>query len=304
MNFIKAIFFLLFSFLLNVSFSQDVTSLSNQILTLQENINQKDFLKSWKKEKKNFEKECLNAKSDKQLIVLLNHLISTYNSSTNSAIFKIPDLRYDAFCNVLLNLIKQFPEESLSFSKVSLVKWESAVNELMVIEKVRYEKEIELKEAVENKERLIVRDSILLLFQKNYNLIFEGANRGSFNTIIEKNNSNKYDVKLSFGGLATSYVIVDEDDVYQFKLFYNTSKDEKLANLIQEGIYNVINKNLPSGFKEGKMFEGNFVTSFVKIFDFQADKFADTAKHPGIELGTKKDSFEVYFSITEPLFKR
>ena len=304
MNFIKAIFCLLFFFCINFSFTQDVSGLANQILTLEQNINHKDFVKSWKKKKNNFEKECKGAKSEKVLISLLNHLIATYNSSTNSSIFIIPDIRYDAFCNALLNLIKQFPEENLSYSEKSLGKWESEVNELMRIEKLRLEKESKFNEAVKDKERLKVKDSVVLLFEKNYNLILEGANKGSFESIIGKNIvNNKYPVKLSFGTLANCHVLVDEDNVYQFILFYNTSKDEKLANLIQKEIYNIVNKNLPTGFNESKMFEGNFITSFMKIFDFQAEKFADTAKHPNIELGVKKESFEVYFSITEPLFK-
>jgi hypothetical protein len=305
MKFIKAIFCLLFFFNINFSFTQDVSGLASQILTLEQNINHKDFVKSWKKKKNNFEKECKSAISEKDLVTLLNHLISTYNSSTKSSIFIIPDLRYDAFCNALLSLIKQFPEESLSFSEKALDKWRSEVSELMRIEKSRFEKESKLNEAIKDKERLKIKDSVVLLFEKNYNLILEGANKGSFEGVIEKSiANNKYPVKLSFGTLARCHVLVDEDDVYQFKLYYNTSKDEKLANQIQEGIYNVINKNLSIGFKESKMFEGNFVTSFMKIFDFQAEKFADTAKHPSIELGIKKDSFEVYFSIIEPLFKR
>ena len=304
MNFIKAIFCLLFFFSINFSFTQDVSGLASQILTLEQNINHKDFVKSWKKKKNNFEKECKSAKSEKDLVALLNHLISTYNSSTKSSVFIIPDLRYDAFCNALLSLIKQFPEESLSFSEKSLDKWESEVNELMRIEKSRFEKESKLNEAIKDKERLKIKDSVVLLFEKNYNLILEGANKGSFENVIEKNiANNKYPVKLSFGTLANCHVLVDEDNVYQFILFYNTSKDEKLANLIQKEIYNIINENLPIGFKESKMFEGNFITSFIKMFDFQAEKFADTAKHSSIELGVKKESFEVYFSITEPLFK-
>ena len=192
----------------------------------------------------------------------------------------------------------------ISYSQKSLEKWESEVNELMRIEKSRFEKENKLNEAIKDKERLMVKDSVILLFEKNYNLILESANKGSFESIIQKNiANNKYPVKLSFGALAKCHVLVDEDNVYQFILFYNTSKDEKLANLIQAGIYNVINKNLPTGFKESKMFEGNFITSFIKMFDFQAEKFADTAKRSSIELGVKKETFEVYFSITEPLFK-
>ena len=51
MNIIKAIFCLLFFFSINFSFTQDVSGLASQILTLEQNINHKDFVKSWKKKK-------------------------------------------------------------------------------------------------------------------------------------------------------------------------------------------------------------------------------------------------------------
>jgi hypothetical protein len=52
------------------------------------------------------------------------------------------------------------------------------------------------------------------------------------------------------------------------------------------------------------MFDGSFVSSFLKVFDFQGQKFADTAKHPRVELGVRNDTYDVYFSVVEPLFKR
>ncbi|MDG2370663.1 MAG: hypothetical protein P8M12_08460 [Flavobacteriales bacterium] len=304
MNFLKSFFFLLTIFTVDLSYSQDISSLSGQVVILQDNIAQKSFVKDWKKEKKKFEKECKNASSEKQLIILMNKLVSTYNSSTSSTLFKIPDLRFDAFCNALLNMVDQLPIESLSFTPEELIVWKNNLIELMNIEKARVAKIEEQIELERNKKRIILSDSIVVLFEKHYQLVFDQANKGSFSSLIRADERVKYEVNLNFGSSASCFVVVDQDDVYQFKLLYNTSKDKELAKLIEKGLFNVINGNLTNGFKESKMFDGSFVSSFLKIFDFQGQKFADTAKHPRIELGVRNDTFEVYFSVIEPLFKR
>ena len=58
MNFYKSFFFLLIFFTVELSFCQDISSLSIQVIILQDNIVQKSFVKDWRKEKKKFEKEC------------------------------------------------------------------------------------------------------------------------------------------------------------------------------------------------------------------------------------------------------
>ncbi len=304
MNFFKLFFFLLIFFTVELSYCQDISSLSNYVIILQDNIVQKSFVKDWKKEKKKFEKECKNASSEKQLIVLMNKMVSSYNSSTSSALFEIPDLKYDAFCNALLNMVDQFPIESISFTSESLIDWKNAVNELMNNEKIRVAKIEEQVELQRNNERIVIRDSIIELFQKHYQLVFDQANKGSFSSLIASDKKIKYEVSLNFGSIASCFVVVVEDDVYQFKLLYNTSKDKELAKLISDGLHSVISGNLANGFKESKMFDGSFVSSFLKVFDFQGQKFADTAKHPRVELGVRNDTYDVYFSVVEPLFKR
>ncbi len=304
MNFYKSFFFLLIFFTVELSFCQDISSLSSQVIILQDNIVQKSFVKDWKKEKKKFEKECKNASSEKQLIALMNKLVVSYNSSTSSTLFEIPNVRFDAFCNALLNMVDLFPIENISFTAETLIDWKNDVNELMNIEKARVAKIEEQSELERIKERIVIRDSIVELFQKHYQLVFDQANKGSFSSLIAADKRVEYDVNLNFGSTANCLVVVDQDDVYQFKLLYNTSKDKKLAKLIEEGLYSVISSNLINGFKESKMFDGDFVSNFLKIFDFQGQKFADTAKHPRVELGVRNTTYEVYFSVVEPLFKR
>lgn len=285
--------------------AQDIAGFSSQLIVLQENISNKSFVKSWKKTKKSWIVECKSAQSKKELISLSNSFIEVYNKSTSSSLFKIPDLEFGAVCNAFVNLIDQIPNENLSFSNSSLDEWKNDMQLLISNEQQRIHKEQQALELEKNKSRVLLVDSLIERFVGNYNSVFEGAHKGSFKEIITNNGLSKsFKVNLDFGSIANCSVFVDEDDVYELILVYSTNSDEKLANLIMESCYNHISSNLKEGFKESKMFDGNFQTNFIKVFDFQGEKFADTAKHPKIQIGIKKMSFDVYFKVTEPLFKR
>ena len=84
----------------------------------------------------------------------------------------------------------------------------------------------------------------------------------------------------------------------------NPSINLNVAEKIQQQIVEIVEKNLPEGYKRGKMFSGEFLTGFKITFDFEGQKFADTAKRPVIEIGIDKVNFDVVLMIIEPLFKR
>ena len=305
MNFLRL--FLFFTAFASCLFfcAQDVNGLSDQLILLQENISNKSFVKSWKKNKKSWENSCKSAQTNNELINLANKLITVYNSSANGSLFKIPDIKFDAVCNALLNLINQFPPSELSFTNSSLEKWKDNMRVLITTEQNRL-LEIEKAEELEkSKSRVLLADSLIDLFIENYASVFDGANKGSFSELISTSSqASLYKVNLDFGSIANCSVVIDEDGVYELILVYSTSSDEQLADLIMEKCYKYISSHLKEGFKESKMFDGNYQTNFIKVFDFQGQKFADTAKHPKIQLGVKKESFEVYFIVTEPLFRR
>ena len=286
-------------------FGQQVNELGQQLIVLQENISSKAFLKSWKKNKKTWVNSCKTAESTVQIIGLANELVGVYNSSSSITLFTIPELKFAAVCNALLNLLEQFPGQDLAFSDSALEKWKSKVLELIAIEQKRaaeLEKVIERQNTIKREK---LSDSVMVLFTRHYEAVFEGANKGSFSEIITNpDRLSKLNVNLDFGPHASCNVEVDEDGVYELTLIYSTDSDLALAHLIFDKCYQYITTNLRDGFKESKMFDGNFITNFIKVFDFQGQKFADTAKHPKIQLGIKKESYEVKFIVTEPLFRR
>lgn len=295
---------ILFFFLGTVSVSsQDISLLGKHLVTLESNISNKAYLKTSKKEKKGWQKKCLTVDSLKDLVELTNVFVSNYNSSTGNSLFHFPDIEYLGYCNALYNLSTLIDKEDLSFNQQELKQWVEQLHVFEEQEKGRLKIINELEEQQRDKERLQAVDSIRYYFENNYIKIINGAKKGSFSSIVGSDLGDKFSVSMYFGENSQAYVTVDQDDVYQFFLYYTTNKDEKLAVLIEQEIVGIVSKNLDQGFKEGKKFDGNFSNNFIKIFDFQGQKFADTAKQPSIELGIQKKSYNVYFSVVEPLFK-
>ena len=294
---LRAFFTIINLFFISFLIAQDISSLSNELLELEQHIQYKQFNKDWKKSKKSWEEKCINSKSVTDLVKLMNQFAGVYAKSSNTPQFNFPDLEYYPLCNALINFKAQINENHLDFSEEEANKWEQKVKSLIDKEKARLEKE-------KNKRNQEFLESLMVRFEENYLKVFSGAQKGSFKE-VRKETADKqvFDLLLDFKNAKESRIYVDEDDVYMFKLIF-AAGDEQLAERIQEKIIGIINKHLPESYKRGKMFSGEFLTGFKITYDFQGQKFADTAKHPLIELGIDKANFDVILMITEPLFKR
>ena len=294
---LKAIFTLLNIFFLSVFVAQDISSLSNELLELEQHIQFKQFNKDWKKNKKTWEEKCDNTNTVPELIKLLNQLTGVYANSSEKAQFNIPELEYAPLCNALINFKVQVSKEHLVFKNGSDKAWEDKVRSLI-------EKENKRLEAEKIKKHQELMGILMIDLEENYKKVLLGAEKGSFKEIRKQtSDKNEFDLLLDFKNSKESKIYVDEDDVYMFKLVY-VSGDKQLAEKIQQQIVEIVEKNLPEGYKRGKMFSGEFLTGFKITFDFEGQKFADTAKRPVIEIGIDKVNFDVVLMIVEPLFKR
>ncbi|GEM_PF-6248906 len=277
--------------------AQDISSLSKELLELEQHIQFKQFNKDWKKSKKSWEEKCSSSKSVADLVKLMNQLAGVYANSSEKAQFNVPELEYAPLCNALLNFKTQVSKEHLVFKDGSDKVWQDKVRSLIEKENKRLE-----ADKIKKDQELI--ESLMVGLEENYKKVLLGAEKGSFKE-VRKQTSDKlvFDLLLDFNNAKESKIYVDEDDVYMFKLVYK-SGDEQLAEKIQEKIIGIIENNLPEGYKKGRMFSGEFLTGFKITYDFEGQKFADTAKHPLIEIGIDKVNFDVVLMITEPLFKR
>jgi len=277
--------------------AQDISSLSNELLELEQHIQFKQFNKDWKKSKKSWEEKCSNSTSVADLVKLMNQLAGVYANSSEKAQFNVPELEYASLCNALLNFKAQVSKEHLVFKDGSDKVWEDKVRSLI-------EKENKRLEAEKIKKDQELMESLMVGFEDNYQKVLSGAKKGSFKEVRKQtSNKNVFDLLLDFKNSKESKIYVDEDDVYMFKLVY-ASGDEQLAEKIQQQIIEIIENNLPESYKKGRMYSGEFLTGFKITYDFQGQKFADTAKHPLVEIGIDKANFDVVLMITEPLFKR
>lgn len=277
--------------------AQDISSLSKELLELEQHIQFKQFNKDWKKSKKSWEEKCSNSKSVADLVKLMNQLAGVYANSSEKPQYNVPNLEYNPLCNALINFKVQINGDHLNFTGDEARLWDQKVKSLIDKEKARLGKE-KLKKDQE------LLESLMLGLEDNYKKVLIGAEKGSFKE-VRKQTSDKlvFDLLLDFKNAKESKIYVDEDDVYVFKLVYE-SGDEQLAEKIQVKIIGIVENNLPDGYKKGRMFSGEFLTGFKITYDFEGQKFADTAKHPLIEIGIDKVNFDVILMITEPLFKR
>ncbi len=284
--------------------SQDIASLSNEIVQLEQNLHDKAFDKAWKKNRKSWEENCKNAKSTNELIAAFNQLSDVYSSSTGAVHYKMPEIKFTAFCKALIKFKGQLNKEHLNFSENEYSQWDNNINSIIDAENNRIkEEQLKLEEEKKLKNKQII-ENMMVDFEKNYLLVLEGAKKGSFQNVrTDIGSKNKYGLSCVFQEASESKIMVDEDDVYQFVLAYS-SEDKELSLELEKFIVSIIEKNLPEGFKKGAMFNGSYVSNSTTKYEFEGLKFAETAKRPSISIGVKKDDFQVDFTITEPLFKR
>ena len=294
---IKTLFTLISLFFVSIFLAQDFPSLSNELLELEQHIKFKEFNKEWKKSKKSWGEKCTTSRSTGEIIDLMNQLTGVYASSSKTSAFNVPELQYIPLCNALLNFKEQINVDHLDFTDEEGKAWGQKVKSLIEKEKSRKDQE-------KFKKHQELMGQLMVNFEENYKKVLLGANKGSFKEIRKQTlDKNVFDLILDFKKSKETNIYVDEDDVYMFKLVY-ASGDEQLAEQIQQQVIEIVEKNLPEGYKRGRMFSGEFLTGFKITYDFKGQKFADTAKHPLIEIGIDKVNFDVVLMVTEPLFKR
>ena len=290
-------------FISNAFIGQDISIVSEKLIVLQQNIQSKSFDKAWKKNKKSWKEECSKALSIKELLLLFDQLAQVYSSETGTQTFKMDqviessdELRFTTFCEQLIRFEELITKDNI-YKPDDDDKWKNQLIQLIESENIRIEEE-------KSKKYKQIIANMTIGLEANYLKVFEGAKKGSFQNIrTESSSSKEYGLNIKFNEASVSKILVDEDDVYQFMLVYPAA-DNELAHRIQETLISMVENNLPTGFKRGKMFNGEFLTGFVITFDFQGIKFAETAKHPTIEIGINKNNYNVSLMVIEPLFRR
>lgn len=287
----KNIKFLLFIIILifsNVLLSQDMSSLSKSLISLEQHIDNKQFAKQFKKHKKNWELSCNQADSINDLITNINTLNKIFSDATliekGSEIISF-NLNYIDICNKLLNFELNLFKDNLSFSKEELDDWKKNINQLIDAENKRV---LILQEDLRNKISAEVKSEFNNLFLK----VLEFSENKEIKEVSEIKFIN-----------ANINITTDDDDISQYEINYNVNKDKELSKNLYALFIEEMKSNLPKQYKKTNLYDMNCLDRKMTVFEFQGEKFAETAKRSTISIGILKDNYNVFVYITEPVFR-
>jgi hypothetical protein len=287
----KNIKFLLFIIILifsNVLLSQDMSSLSKNLISLEQHIDNKQFKKQFKKHKKNWELSCNQADSIINLIKNINILSKIFSDATlleeGSEIIPF-NFNYIDLCNQLLNLELNLFKDNLSFSKEELDEWKRNINQLIDAENKRI---LALQEYLRNK--------ISAEVKSEFNNMFLKVLKFSENKEIKEVSEIKF-INANIN------ITTDNDDISQYEINYNVNKDKELSKNLHTLFIEEMKSNLPKQYKKTNLYDMNCLDRKMTVFEFQGEKFAETAKRSTISIGILKDNYNVFVYITEPVFR-
>ena len=266
---------------------------------LESNVSNKEFVKAWKKQKKNWVSNCKTASTVKQVSELTVEFISK--------VYEVKMLK------AMLVNTENLSDQSLALSNVytilkdtDLVKWSDSDKQIFrakldgLIVKIG-----DQQKKQDARERALLIKSVMEDFDSVFQSILTDSKKGSFaNTIDGAKQGSVFGVKVKFKAGKGQQVFVDGDNIYEFQVEFNTNNDALLANALQESMIKVIQERVPEGFAKSAKYDKAFVKNEGYRFEFKAEKFAFTAKQPSVLIGAKKDGSSVVLKITEPVFKR
>jgi len=284
----KNIKFLLFIIILifsNVLLSQDVFSFSEHLISLEQHIDNKQFKKQFKKQKKTWELSCSQSVSVNDLIKNINILNEVFSNLTSNNIEELSNVNYVELCKYLLHLEMNLYKDNLSFSIEDLDDWKKDINELINIENKRL---LALQEDIRNK----IFEEVKSEFNNKFLKVLE----------FSKNKEIKEVSGIKFIN-ANINITTDADDISQYEINYNVNKDKELSKYLYSLFIEEMKSNLPKQYNKTNLYDMKCLERKMTVFEFQGEKFAETAKQSTISIGILKDSYNVFVYITEPVFR-
>jgi len=287
----KNIKFLLFIIILifsNVLLSQDVFSLSEHLISLEQHIDNKQFKKQFKKHKKTWELSCSQADNVNDLIKninILNKIFSDANLLEKSSEIIPFNFNYIDLCNQLLNLELNLFKDHLSFSKEELDDWKKNINQLVDAENKRL---LVLQVVIRNKKLEQIKSDFINKFLK----VFEYSENKEIIKVSEIKFIN-----------ANNNITTDNDNISQYSINYNVNEDKEFSSQLYSYLIEAIKLNLSIQYNKTNLYDMKCLDRKMIVFEFQGEKFAETAKRSTLSIGILKENYNVFVYITEPVFR-
>lgn len=257
------------------------------LLDIEQHAFHKKFSKKWAKEKKSdWEKSVNDAGSIEELNKLFNDYSDLFAQSTSfsmgnsSATNEVEFVKYMMEVEGVLgaDLVENWTADARK-------QWQGEMEEFIVLQTEKKKKEDQMVRF--QKMTGMVKD-----FTKKFPTIWEDSKKNAF--------ANSKEIAIKGG--SEIEVTLDEYGVASFNVFFDTEGDDQMATKLMDEFIDVIESNVGEGYKQGNDMDPAYTGSIKKNYQFEGEKFAETAKKPTVAIGTLKDKSGVKVVITEPVF--
>lgn len=277
---------LLFGLILSIGICAQETA-KKALLDIEQHVYDKKFSKKWKKMKEaDWEQSVQKAENIEELNKLFNEFSDLLAQSTSFSMGNASAGTEVEFVEYMLKVEGVLGDDFVSdWSSDERKEWQGEMQEFVVKEKEKKKKADQM--ARFQKMTAMVKD-----FTNKFPALWEDSKKNAF----------KSSTDLALNGATEIGISKDQYGVASFTVVYDTEGDEKMAEKLMDELIMIIEANVGEGYKMGNEMDAEFVGSLKKNYQFEGEKFAETAKRPTVSVGVLKDTPGVKLVITEPVF--
>lgn len=257
------------------------------LLDIEQHVYDKKFSKKWKKMKQaDWEQSVQKAENIEELNKLFNEFSDLLAQSTSFSMGNASADTEVEFVEYMLKVEGVLGDDFVSdWSADERKEWQGEMQEFVVKEKEKKKKADQM--ARFQKMTAMVKD-----FTNKFPALWEDSKKNAF----------KSSTGLALNGATEIGISKDQYGVASFTVVYDTEGDEKMAEKLMDELIMIIEANVGEGYKMGNEMDAEFVGSLKKNYQFEGEKFAETAKRSTVSVGVLKDTPGVKLVITEPVF--
>lgn len=292
--------YLITSLLLSVAFflNAQLKIVNSSLLELEQNVYNKSFSKKWKKTKQaDWEIKVKEAKDITTLNTLFNEYSDLLAQSASFSMGNSDATTELEFAKYLMKVDGTLSGDIISkWDESARKKWKFNLTEFIDAEEQKFKEE-------ELMRKFHVVTTIVKGFEKNFPVVWADAKKNAFKSIMKGDGKVTEDnTTINFKGGAGEVIVVDDYGVKSFVVNFDAEEDEQLSEKIMTELEMVIISEVGAGYKKTNMMDATFAGSNKFVYQFEGEKFSETAKRPTVTIGVKKDRSGVYLQVTEPVF--
>lgn len=257
------------------------------LLEIEQYAYHKKFSKKWWKTKRTDWIQSVNdAKSIEELNVLFNEFSDLFAQASSFSMGNCMATSEIEFVQYMMEVEGVLGTDFVGdWAPNDRQNWRGELEEFIV-------KENEKKKKADQMARFQKMTSIVKDFSNKFPELWEDSKKNAFGN----------SASITLNGGTEIEITKDQYGVASFSVFFDTEGDEQMAKKLMEELMAIISENVGEGYKQGNDMDTEYTGSMKKNYQFEGEKFAETAKKPTVAIGVLKSTTGVKVVITEPVF--